>query len=189
MKLQDFLGNIGKLKTEIEGVLTQNNSLAEAKKSVEEFVKQTETELKNVVEKDLPKLAARLKKERESLENKVEKIISKEMKKAQDFAKNHQKDLEGLQRKVEGMLEKRGINLPEGLSAKKSAKKADKKAKSAKKTVKKATQKTTKKTTKKKASATKPAALKQKSPKVPKSKKDHPIQEVHTKISPKARQS
>lgn len=183
MKLQDFLGNIGKLKSEIEGVLTQNNSLAEAKKSVEEFVKQTETELKNVVEKDLPMLASRLKKERESLESKVEKIISKEMKKAQDFAKNHQKELEGLQKKVEAMLEKRGINLPEGLSLKKvPAKKTTAK--------KKAQKKVAKKSPAKKTSAAKPAALRKKSStKVPKSKKDHQIHEVHTKISPKARQS
>ena len=169
MKLQDILGNIGKLKTEVEQIITRNSSVAEASKTVQDFVKQTESELKNIVEKDLPKLVKRLASERAAIEKTVEKAIKTEFKKAQEFAKSHKKELDGLQSKVEAMLKKQGLHLPESLSSKRT------------KTTKKTAKKTAKKATKKKAS--KSILKKKESPKTPKLKKDHLLKGEKTKVT------
>lgn len=162
MKLQDLLGTLSNLKNEVETMISKNSRISEAQKSVQDFVKTTEAELKNIVEKDLPKLLEKFNKERASLEKTVEKTISAEVKKAQNFVGSHKKDLEGLQRKIEKMLLDKGIHLPAGLKSK-SGQKATKKAPAAKK---KATKKST-----------------HKSPSTPMAKKDHQIHVEKTKIS------
>lgn len=157
MKLQDLLGTLNSLKTDVEGMIAKNTHMADAQKKVQDFVKTTEVELKNIVEKDLPTLLQKFNKEKAALEKTVEKTVKEEVKKAQNFVGSHKKELEKLQKKIEKMLDQRGIKLPKALKSK-----STKKTKTSKKaTAKKATRKVS----------------------TPKAKKEHLITNEKTKIS------
>lgn len=160
MKLQDLLGTLNNLKTDVESMIAKNTHMAEAQKKVQDFVKTTEAELKNIVEKDLPTLLQKFNKEKVALEKTVEKTVKEEVKKAQNFVGAHKKELEKLQKKIEEMLDQRGIKLPQALKSK-----TTKKAKASKATKKAPAKKATRKVS------------------APKAKKEHLITNEKTKIS------
>ena len=133
------------IKKEVKGLAKSKKPVQDAQKILKKFVTQAEKDIKSAVEKDIPKLVTRFKKEKKDLEKSVEKVIKSEIKKAKSFIK----ELEKVNVQVK-------VTLPDFKKKKKKVtkKKATKKKGTKKKTSARAGKKKTttrKKATKKKA--------------------------------------
>lgn len=79
------------IKKEVKGLAKSKKPVQDAQKILKKFVTQAEKDIKSAVEKDIPKLVTRFKKEKKDLEKSVEKVIKTEIKKAKSFIKELEK--------------------------------------------------------------------------------------------------
>lgn len=142
------------IKKEVKGLTKSKSPVQDAQKILKKFVTQAEKDFKSAVEKDIPKLITRFKKERKDLEKSVEKVVKTEIKKAQKFLKEYKKELEKVNIQVRvtlpSMPKKKKVTKKKTKAKKKTTtrKKATKASPAKKKVTKR---KTAKKSTKKKA--------------------------------------
>lgn len=138
------------MKKEIENLVKKGQvSAKEVQKQVDIFIKTAEKDFGSIVDKDIPKLVTKLKKDRVSLEKKVEKMVNGEIKKAKKFLADQKKELNKLQKNLESYLPKKSAAAKKTAKKKKTTKKKVTKKTTKKTAKKKATKKTTKKVTKK----------------------------------------
>lgn len=141
------------LKKEIETLVKKGQTSAkDTQKRIDAFLKSAEKDFNGIMDKDLPKFVSKIKREKATLEKRVEKLVNEEIRRAKKFLGEHKKELDKLQKSIESFLPK---SVQEKVVAKvsKVSKKVrpltQSKKKVAKKTAKKAPRKITKKVAKK----------------------------------------
>lgn len=129
---QNFFKNFSDLKKEVSKSF-QKNKMVDLQKQVKKRLLKAEKDLIKVVGKDVNIVAKKFKKEKSAIVKYIEKTVQDEVKKAKKFLDTQIKDLNSLQKKLEGYIETKKSSKNSGV------KKATKKKKVAKKsTTKKA---------------------------------------------------
>jgi hypothetical protein len=118
------IGKINELKSNIENLISQVK-VAEVKNSINAMVKDAQKDFNKLVDKDLEVVKNKLIKEKADIE-----------KKAKKFFDNHKKELNSLQAKVEKLIKANSKKKPVAKVAATSAQKVKKIAKKARKVVK-----------------------------------------------------